>query len=186
MKVIGLTGTMGSGKEVVKDFLIKKFNCYYVTLSDVIRGEIEKKKGNLTRQTQQDMGNEMRKKYGPHILAMLAIEYLSKSKEMAVIDGIRNPGEIEYLRKKFGPDFKLIAIDASPEVRFERILKRGQASDPKTWEEFAALDERDKGKDEPEYGQQVKRCMEQANFTVMNDGTLEEFENKINEIVKNL
>lgn len=183
MKVIGLTGTIGSGKEVAKEFLMKRFNCYYVTLSNIILTKFEKESGILTRKTLQDMGNELRKKYGSHILAMLAVEYLPKDKEVIIIDGIRNPGEIEYLRKKFGKDFKLIAIDASPEIRFERILKRNQKGDPKTWEEFVALDERDKGKNEPEYGQQVKKCMEQADFTIINDGSLEEFEREINNIM---
>jgi dephospho-CoA kinase len=186
MKVVGLTGTICSGKETVKEIIKKKVNCYYVTISDIIRAEVEKKKGVLDRKILQDMGNEMRKNYGNHILAMLAIEYLNRDKEMIVIDGIRNPGEVDYLRKKFGNNFKLIAVDAAPEIRFERILKRGQKSDPKTWEEFVVMDERDKGKNEPEYGQQVGKCIQTADFVVMNDGTLEELENKLNEVIKNI
>lgn len=183
MKVIGLTGTIGCGKEVVSNVLKRKFNCYYVYLSSMIRGELEKKKKNFNRVTLQDMGNEMRKKYGTHILAMLAIEYLGRDKEMIIIDGIRNFGEAEYLKKRFKGNFKLIAVDAPKEARFERISKRARKDDPKTIEEFNALDSRDQGEGEPEYGQQTKKCIEKADFVIINDGSVEQLEAKVNEII---
>ncbi len=186
MKVVGITGTIGSGKEVVSDALKKKFNSYYVSLSSVIRGELEKRKKLFNRVSLQDMGNEMRKKYGTHILAMLAVEYLGKDKEMIIIDGIRNPGEAEYLRKKFQGDFKLIAVDAPKEVRFERMLKRSRPTDPKTKEEFEALDKRDEGEGESLYGQQTRKCFELADFCVVNNGSMERFEAKIKEVIQKL
>lgn len=183
MKVIGLTGTIGSGKEIAKEFFKKKFNCYVVTLSDVIMSEKERKKPGFDRKTLQDLGNELRRKYGAHILAKLAIEYLPREKELTIIDGIRNPAEAEFLRKKFGKNFILIGIDAPREIRFERIVKRAKYSDEKTFEEFINLDERDLGKNEPEYGQQVKKCLEKADLILINDGTIEDFEKKLNEIL---
>lgn len=182
MKVIGLTGTIGSGKEIAKEFFTKKLNCYCVTLSDVIRGEAERKKSNFNRNILQDMGNELRKEYGAHILAKLAIEYLPREKDFIIIDGIRNLAEAEFLRKKFGKNFVWIGIDAPQEIRFERTAKRGQHNDPKTFEEFIILDERDQGKNEAEYGQQVKKCIERVDFVLINDGTIEDFKNKLNKL----
>lgn len=184
--VVGLTGTIGSGKKLVREILMKRFSCYHVSLSEVIRGELQRKKSSFNRTTLQDMGNEMRKNYGTHVLALLSIEYLPKDKDMIIIDGIRNPGEIDYLRKKFGKSFVLVAVDASEQIRFERARGRGQYNDPKTFEEFAVLNERDQGKDEPEWGQQVKKCMEQADIVINNDGTKEDLEKKIDEIFSDL
>lgn len=186
MKVVGVAGTIGSGKEIVSEKLLKRFNSYHVNLSDIIKGEIERKKGKLDRKALQDMGDEMRKKYGPHILALLAIEYLPRDKEMSVVTGIRNPAEAEYLRKKFGQNFKLIAVDAPIEVRFERVLKRQKPSDPQTFDEFVTLDERDQGKEESEAGLQVKKCVEIADFKIINDGTLEDLEKKIADVIQKL
>lgn len=185
MKVIGLTGTISCGKEAVIEILKRKFTVYHVRLSDIIRTEIEKKKPKFNRMTLQDMGNEMRKKYGTHILAMLAIEYLNKDKKI-IIDGIRNPGEIEYLRKKYGKDFVLIAVDAPQQLRFERMLKRNKKTDPKTFEEFVVLDKRDQGEGEPEYGQQTRKCIEKADLTIVNDGSVEDLEKKVNEIISKI
>lgn len=186
MKVIGLTGSIGSGKEVLKEFLVKKFPSYYVTLSDIIRAELEKKKKAFDRKALQDQGNEMRRKYGDHILAKFAVEYLSRDKKLIIIDGIRNLGEAEYLKKKFGSSFILIGIDAPREIRFERISKRGEERDPKTFEEFVVLDERDLGLNEPDGGLQVAKCLEIADYKIINDGSLEELQNKISEIVEKI
>ncbi len=186
MKVVGLTGTLGSGKNTAKHFILRKFNCYHVTLSDMIRAEIEKKRGTLNRITLQDMGNEMRQKYGAHILALLAIEYLPRDKEMIIVDGIRNPGEIEYLKKKFGGNFKLIAIDAQTEVRFERTKRRAGPKDLATLEEFVQLDKRDKGEGEPAHGQHVAACIGMADFKIENNDSPEQLEQKINEVMKKI
>ena len=124
----------------------------------------------------------MRKSYGPHILALLGIEYLPRDKDLIIIQGIRNPGEIDYLKKKFGEKFVLVAVDAPQQMRFERVKNDGHYNDPKVFEEFVVLDERDQGMNEPEFGQQVKKCMEQANATIVNDGTVEQLKQKIDEI----
>ncbi len=185
MKVIGLSGTIGSGKNEVKEIIKNRFNCYYVTLSDVIRGEVERRKGLMDRKTLQNMGNEMREKYGTHILAMLAVEYLPRDKELIIIDGIRNPGEGEYLREKFGKNFLWLGIDSPREIRFRRAIDRQQHNDPKSLEEFSKLDDRDQGAGESDYGQQTKKCIEQCDKVIVNDRNLEELKNKVNATLNN-
>ncbi|MEM7825997.1 MAG: AAA family ATPase, partial [Candidatus Aenigmatarchaeota archaeon] len=167
-KVIGITGTLASGKDTVKKIFQSKFDCYTFSLSSIIRTELEKKKNSsFNRKKMQDLGNELRKKYGNHILAMLAVEYMQKDKEMVVIDGIRNPGEIDFLRRKFKDKFVLIGVDAPPEIRFERMKKRNESFDPKSWEEFLEIDKKDQGENEPEYGQRTRDCIKKADFLVI-------------------
>ncbi|MFH1623175.1 MAG: hypothetical protein ABIA12_01495 [Candidatus Aenigmatarchaeota archaeon] len=182
--VIGITGTIASGKDAVMQIMLRKYNCYHVTLSHVIRGELEKKKGVMSRTTLQEMGNHMRQKYGPHILALLAIEYLPRDKELTIIDGIRNPGEVDYLKKKFGSRFFLIATDTPRERRFELLQMRNDPRDPKTFEEFVKVDERDQGAGEPPHGQQVAACVAHADFRIQNDGDLAQLEQKVDEVMK--
>ena len=53
-----------------------------------------------TRQTLVDLGNELRSKYGDHILARRTIEILQgKIADLIIIDGIRNLGEVQELKK---------------------------------------------------------------------------------------
>lgn len=184
MKVIGVTGTIVCGKEYIKELIVKKFDSYQVSLSGAIRGEMEKKKlgREFSRKTLQDMGNELRQKYGAHILAKVSTEFMPRAKPVMIVDGIRNPGEVEYLKKTYKNDFILVGVDAPQRLRFERVQKRNRPLDPKTWEDFVALDERDQGKDEPPYGQQVRKCIEMADILIENDGD----EAKLNEKMQEL
>ena len=184
MKVIGLTGTIGSGKNLIKNILMEKLDAGCITLSDVIKREA--KNEGLDRKNLQDVGNELRKRHGKHILVELALKNLPEKKDIILIDGIRNPGEIDYLRKKFNGNFKLIAVDAERKIRFERLLKRKKEGDPRSWEEFLSLDERDQGKEEPDYGQRTRECINQADFLILNNGSKEELKSQIEKISSRL
>jgi len=191
--IIGLTGTKASGKGVVAEILKKKDFAYF-SLSDRVREEaVSRGLTDYKVKDLQDIGNELREKYGGGVLVRKTLELVKKQgnerkegKDM-IIDGIRNIYEVEELKKQeyfgyFGY-FILIAVDAPREVRFERLVERGRKSDPKTYEEFLEMDKRDLGNKEIESGQQVKKCIEAANYKIQNDNTLEDLEKKIDEIL---
>ncbi len=178
--IIGLTGSLASGKGVVSDFL-KKQGFVYLSLSDELRQIAKEKKIELTRENLQNLGNQMREEKGAGVLAKLVSEKINNQKYIkAVIDGIRNPAEIEELKKL--NDYFLVSVDAPSGIRFERIIKRARESDPKTFEDFLKIDARDKGFGEAETGQGVAKCMAQTSFTLINDGTVEEVNKKVEDL----
>lgn len=173
-RLIGLTGTNGSGKGEVAAYLQKKGYAYF-SLSDVIRDALRKDGKEDTRDNLIEKGNELRKNYGPDILARMAME---RVKGKAVIDSIRNPSEIEYLRKE--KEFILLAIDAPVELRYERVKRRGRQESVSTLEEFAKKEKEEMT--DSEKGQQLHSCMKMADIIIMNDGTLEDLHLKLEEI----
>ncbi len=182
MTYIGLTGPIASGKNEVAKYLIKK-GFRYISLSEILR-EIAKKLGvKITRENLQDLGDRLRREYGNDYLARKALEKMDEGNW--VINSIRNPGEVEFFRKNL-KEFYLIAVDAPLEIRWERIRKRQKDTDPKTFEEFLKINERDLGINQPEYGQGVKRCMEMADFLIVNDGSLKELYEKVKKILKKI
>lgn len=183
MLIIGLTGTKASGKGEVANYLKEKGFIYF-SLSDIVREEAMKKGfKDYTVKQSQDIGNELRKKYGPGILASRIIKKIKQNKNY-VIDGIRNPGEIKEFRKL--KHFYLIAIDAPQEQRYRWLVARGRASDPKSWSEFLEMDKRDLGNGEQTIGQQVASCMAMADFHIKNDSTIIALHKKVDTILKNL
>ncbi len=174
-KLIGLTGTNGSGKGEAAAYLKKKGYAYF-SLSDVIRNELHKDGKEDSRDNLIQKGNELRKKHGPDILARMVME---KVEGKAVIDSIRNSSEVEYLRKE--KEFILLAIDAPVELRYERVKQRGRQESVSTLEEFIKKEKEEMT--DSEKGQQLHSCMKMADFMIMNDGALEDLHLKLEEIV---
>lgn len=173
--LVGLTGTNGSGKGEVAAYLEKKGYPYF-SLSDLIREELRKSEKNVTRNTLIKMGNQMREKFGADILARLIMK---RVKDKAVIDSIRNPKEVEYLRKQ--NSFILLAIDAPVELRYERVKKRGREESAVTLQEFIEKEEEEKTNSLK--GQQLHNCMKMADFTIFNDSSVEDLHKKLEEVL---
>lgn len=160
--VIGLSGPLSSGCSTVAKYLSKKHKFQLVRLSDIIRQGFT----NPTAKDLQDKGDELRKKNGAATLVEMAFRKLLKdAPEKIVIDGIRNPGEIKYLRRF--SNFFLIGLDASRQERLRRYrIKTGENISDRA---FFEIDERDSGKGQPAYGQDVTRCIDLADFQIINN-----------------
>jgi len=180
--LIGLTGRIAAGKGEIVEYLKKK-GFEYCTISQVVREEAAKINIPIIRDSLQDVGNLIRKYEGSGGWIKRLIQRLDLKKDN-IVDGIRNPGEIEELRKT--KDFVLISVDAPQKIRYQRVLERNKASDPKEWKEFLKADERDFGQNESEEGQQVGKCMKLTDFSLINDSTREEFHKKIEEVYKKI
>lgn len=167
--IIGITGAFGSGKSTAASFFVsQKFT--QVALSSFLEEEA-KKRGvkKITRTILQDIGNEWREKFGKEILAKKALEYIrSHEIQKAVIDGIRNVGEIEFLREE--DDFILLGVLANRKTRFSR-LSRVKRRESLTWSLFETLDYRDLGIKEKDTGLQVGLCIAVADIFITNNKT---------------
>jgi dephospho-CoA kinase len=178
--IIGLTGKNAAGKgEILKHLVGKGFIGY--SLSDALRDEATKQGLEHSRDKLINLGNEMRENFGNGILASKINEKIRgaklKGSENFVVDSIRNPGEIEELRKN--KDFLLIAVHTDPKIRFERLIRRGRAGDTSNFEEFLEHEKRENNN--AGSGQQLDKCMELADQVVNSNGTIEEANNDIDE-----
>lgn len=185
--IIGFTGRIAAGKETVKSFLVQK-GFRYVETSQVLKDELSRRGMEITRENMQDLGDELRARDGLGALMKLVLEridYENNKNKHFILDSLRNAGEADYLRKQAN-SFILIAVDAPQRLRFERILSRGKPHDPKTWEEFLLVDNRDYCDENNPHGQQVKYCMERADFMVINDDDKQKAMKQIERIWKEI
>jgi len=178
--LIGLTGRNASGKGEVASYLQKK-SFYYYSLSDVIRDEIRARGLEPTRELLITVGNELRQRHGANILAERILAKIEDDKHY-VIDSIRNPSEVDAFRA--AKHFKLIRIEAPPEIRFQRILKRRRESDPRTFEQFIELENREAEGDDT--SQNLVKVELMADHTLVNDSTLESLYPQIDELLLRL
>lgn len=170
-RLLGLTGTNGSGKGEAAAFFMEK-GFAYLSLSDVLRKELAKKGLQPSRDNLIRTGNSLRRRHGADVLAR---RVLRRVRGDTVIDSIRNPAEVALLRTR--PGFRLLAVDAPVEVRFERAGRRGRDESVLTLEEFASKEREEMGRDPA--AQQLHLCLALADATVVNDSTLESFRRKL-------
>src|SRR4029077_6369829 len=103
--IIGLTGKNAAGKGEIAKFLQER-GFQYASLSDALRAELKRRKITPTRDHLTALGNELREKYGPGVLAERILKTLGESQNY-VIDSFRNPSEVEVFHSR--PDFILWA-----------------------------------------------------------------------------
>ncbi|MBC7109993.1 MAG: flagellar hook-basal body complex protein FliE [Archaeoglobi archaeon] len=148
-----------------------------VTMGDVVRDEARKQKIPMTSEDVGRFADELRRKYGEDIIARLCIPIIRDISSSVIIDGIRSMAEVERFKKEFGEDFILIGIDADEKLRYERAKKRNRADEIRSFEEFLKREEREK-----KWG--VEEALNNANIIIENNRTLEEFRNKIREVLE--
>lgn len=181
--IIGITGPFGSGKSTAASFFEKK-GFKKVRLSSFLEGQLKKDGKEITRANLQDLGNQWRGEFGGGVLAKKALEFISQNNiEKAVVDGIRNLGEVDELNKT--SKFVLLGVIADRDVRFERV-KNMRGRESLTRELFDELDYKDLGlTQDKETGLQVAKCLAISDYFISSNDEvgyierLEEFLGKI-------
>ena len=184
---VGVVGQIAVGKGVLVDYLIKKLGFTSFSLSLILHEELKNRNiKEFTRETLQNVGDDLRRSYGNDVLARRAIEkLLHQGEKHVVIEGIRNTGEVEFLKKN--PNFVLIGVKANRELRFERLLKRSKPWDPKNWADFVRVDRRDLGiRQQDKSGQQVRECLAYCDYVLTNNKDTADFQRKVNNLMKKI
>jgi len=178
--IFGLSGLNGSGKGEVLDFLQER-SFYPYSLSDVIRRQLEEQGLSETRDRMIEAGNAIRAEKGPGGLAEMLAEKIIGDRNY-VVDSIRHPAEVEVLRRRT-PHFHLIWVDAPAATRLERMNARGRAGDATTLDALKAQEGRELGSDDPA-AQQLLAVRELADTMLVNDGTIAQLHEKLQEVLE--
>lgn len=180
-KVVGLVGPIASGKGTVTQYLSRKGYKSY-SLSDRIREEITARGLAITRESLNSVSNDLRQNLGSDILAKRTAEIIElEGSEFIVVDAIRNPAEINFLKQKF--QAKIIGIVADQKKRFELFMKRGvNTTGISSWEQFKALDDTELTQ-EGKYKQRVNECLKLADVIIENNGTFDDLNGKVDDAI---
>ncbi len=184
---IGLTGSFGSGCTYVAKHILSQLGYRKASLSEAVRRASQ----GTERHELQACGDELREKNGADYLARQVCQEITEDAEGRppgkwVVDSIRNPAEVHYLRRHLR-DFFLFGICASRDTRWARVRPTYQGNE----RDFDEDDERDTGRQSPDHGQRVEDCFAEAdvvilneeNFATVNSDPFRDFKGRINEYV---
>lgn len=176
--ILGFTGLIACGKGTAAKYFADNYNADTFRFSTMLRDVMDRLYIPQTRENFQIISPALREAFGQDLMAKVIAEDVKNSKaEMIVIDGMRRPADIEYLKKM--PNFKMISIEVDIKTRYERLLKRGENTDDteKTFEQFQK-------EHEAETEIYIPELMKRADITIDNNGTMEEFYKQLDELVK--
>ncbi len=179
MKLIAFVGMPASGKSEAAG-IARSLGIPVTNMGDIVREETARRGLPMTDSNIGGTGTALRKEEGMDAVAKRCVPGIrSLNSSIVVVDGIRNIEEINYFKKEFGRDFKLIAINTPLELRFERIKKRLRSDDMSSMEELKRRDEREKG-----WG--LDKAIRKADITIDNTGSIEDFRKHVEEMLGNL
>lgn len=177
--IIGITGLYCSGKDAAAEYLVTK-GFIHISLSNILREEMKKRKLRITRDTLISFANELRKLLGGGVLGELAALRMEAGKDY-VITSIRSPLEVEAIRQRAGGSLVLVEIQASTKLRFDRLSKRRREDDPKTLKEMLAKEKKEKSSSSLE--QQIHKVIKMADEKIMNNKTFDKLYEQIDRLV---
>lgn len=192
--IIGITGTNGSGKGTVVQYLRKNIPFHYYSVRDFLTHEIKKRKLKVNRDSMLNLANEWRQKFGASYVTDQLFEKAMKSGGGAIIESIRNPEEAKSLRAltekmseihKKPAKFILLAVDANPQNRYQRIKKRGSATDSITLEKFLTDDAREVSSRD-DFKPNLFACRDMADLVINNDGSKGQLEKQVDKFIKTI
>lgn len=176
VKIIGLVGETGSGKDTFCEYLKENFKDIFVfRFSQPLTEALSIFFDKVKKEDQQWLANHLRKKFGNNILGKAIKKKIKNIKKgIVILNGIRVWEEYKMIKRIGG---KIIYITADSRLRWQRIRKRGEKKDDKvSYQKFLKME---KVKTEIS----IPKIGKQANFKIENNGSLKDFYKNIKMIL---
>ncbi|MEM3781832.1 MAG: AAA family ATPase [Candidatus Micrarchaeaceae archaeon] len=173
--VICIVGQIASGKSTVAE-LMKEKGYKTVEMGDVVREEMSKRNLEIDSKSLRNFSAELRSSYGNDVVARLTLKELRRlggtSMSNTVITGMRSTYEEAYFKKSI-KGLVVVAVLAPESIRFARIKKRNKPDDPKTLEEFRAIEKKELGgfSAKGDFAHGILHAIETADYVLLNTGT---------------
>lgn len=178
--ILGFVGPIAAGKGTTCQYLKEKYGAEIFRFSTMLRDVLDRFYIPQSRENMQAVSSVLRQAFGDDLMAKtIAMDATKAPAEIVGIDGVRRLPDIKHLRQI--PGFYLVAIVAGQKTRFERITRRGENTDDnqKTFEDFKRDEQR-------EAELQIAEVIHAADFTLNNDGTVEELYGQIDNILNKI
>lgn len=146
MRIIGLGGTNGAGKDAVAHLLAQKHDFLFVDATKLLTTELLRRGWPIDRVHKARLSAQWRRELGMGVIVDKAVAEFEKQPgkyKGLVVSSLRHPGEVDRVHELGG---KVFWVDADPKVRYERIqnANRGRdIEDKKSFEEFLADEARE-------------------------------------------
>ncbi|NOX71122.1 MAG: AAA family ATPase [Candidatus Micrarchaeota archaeon] len=180
MVLIAITGRRGSGKDTFADFMRDNYGFKTLDFStDAINPILTELGLEITRKNLIDVATKTREREGIDFFAHIISDKIEEGSNYCV-SGMRFVEELDYMKKRFGGNFILVALICDERNRYERIKKRGDRGEgDMTFDEFMEIEEKVTEK-------AIENLISRADYFIDNNGAIEDFYRNIATFAKSV
>ncbi len=184
---LAIVGMPGAGKTTAAK-IIEKLGLGYIRLGQITIDILKEKGLEVSEANERRIREKLREEYG---MAAYAIKNFSKidkllKKGSIVIDGLYSWEEYLSFKKRY-KSFIVLAIYAKPEIRYKRLEGRKADKSDKSMN-FRRLTKKEAKKRDYSEIENINKAgpIAMADYTIVNEGTLEELRLKIESLVNKI
>lgn len=137
--VIGLAGSIASGKDTVANYVVEKFGGQTVSFSQPLRDILNRVFLPINRVNLSTLAQMLVDHFSDDVLSRtIAEEIKASSKDIFVLPNIRRESDYACLTSEPSFNFILVGVNTDTKTCYDRLIKRSQNVDDKskTWEQF--------------------------------------------------
>lgn len=194
IKIIGIGGTSGAGKDTLGHMLATKHGFLFISVTDVLREELRRRGQPVDREHLRALSAEWRREFGLGVLVDRAVNLFENANQASqmysgvAIASLRNPFEVDRIHELGGVVWWL---DADPKLRYERIQRgaaeRGRATeDLVSYEEFLAQEAAEMHGTGDTASLDMSAVRDKADLSLHNAGSdMESFAAEVEQVLRN-
>lgn len=173
--IIGVAGTLGSGKGTVVEYLKSKGYTHYSS-SDTLKRILTERGHPLDREHMSHLAEELLTAHEGGVLGINLEQAEKDGAQNAVLEAIHRVSEADFVRSKGG---KIWGVDADVEIRFQRSVARKEGEkDAVTHERFMeSIAREEEGK--RDLSSNIRAVLNNADVLLMNNGTKHDLDKEI-------
>lgn len=178
-KIVAIVGMCGTGKSIATDIL-EKNGWYKIYFGGVTYKKMQEEGIVRTPDSERVFRENLRKKYGPECYAKLLLPEIQEAVKThnVVLDGLYSWYEYKYLEEHLKEPFKLIGVITDKNIRYDRIANRADRP---------FNNQKAKERDLSEIENLYKGGpIAYADYYIFNNGNLEEYKTRLEEILKQI
>lgn len=168
-QLIGLAGTLGSGKDLLAKILSSEFGFTHISTSDLVRQVAMEQRGSNERPILFEVATTCRQEFGGGYFVELGLD----QPRPLVISGIRSLGEMNSLKNAGGV---MVFVDAPLELRYSRMISRARDQEAQiSLEDFKERETKELYSGPLDTDFNIKALGQQADIKLDNSSSIEEF-----------
>jgi dephospho-CoA kinase len=125
--ITAIVGLCGTGKSAAAEYIEKTFKFKPIYFGGYVLEELKKRKLEINSTNEKHVREDLRKKYGPDVIAKRAADTIQSyvtAGSNVIIDGLYSFSEYLYLKNQFGKQLVLLSVHSRKTLRYQRLGQR--------------------------------------------------------------